>query len=116
MFARGSGEDLTDTPPDEVPFEPWFWPDEPAYSSYYAPNNWIHNGTRSIYEANSRSSAKGPKPGCGQEYILFVASKTKVLDAIEDMEPWSFGGTATPTGLAWGWRVHQPTVARPVGR
>ena len=108
MFARGSGEDLTDTPPDEVPFEPWFWPDEPAYSSYYAPNNWIHNGTRSVYEANSRSSAKGPNRGCGQEILPLVASKTKVLDAIEDMEPWSFGGTATPTGLAWGWRVISP--------
>ncbi|MCK0068191.1 TadE/TadG family type IV pilus assembly protein [Kordiimonas laminariae] len=108
LFARDDGEDLTDTPPSIEPFEPWFWPDEPAYNSYYRPNNWIHNGVVSIYEANSRSLAKGPNRGCGQEILPLVASKTKVLDAIEEMEPWSFGGTATPTGLAWGWRVISP--------
>lgn len=105
VMARADGEDMTDTPPTTEPFEPWFWEDEPYYSSSYRPNNWIDDSNnKSIYEANS-SSAKGPNRGCGQEILPLVESKTTVLDAITDMEPWSFGGTASPMGLVWGWRV-----------
>jgi len=106
VFARADGEDLTDTPPATAPFDPWYWDDEPYYSSYYKANNWIDDdGDRSIYEANSRSYAKGPNRGCGQEILPLVESKATVLDAIDEMAPWSFGGTASPVGLVWGWRV-----------
>jgi len=106
VFARADGEDLTDTPPAEAPIEPWYWDDEPNYSSYYKPNNWINDyGTRSVYEANSRSYAKGPNRGCAQEILPLVESKETVLASIDAMAPWSFGGTASPVGLVWGWRV-----------
>jgi len=106
VFARTDGEDQTDTPPATAPIDPWYWDDEPSYSSYYKANNWIDDdGDRSIYEANSRSYAKGPNRGCGQEILPLVESKATVLASIDDMAPWSFGGTASPVGLVWGWRV-----------
>jgi Flp pilus assembly protein TadG len=106
VMARSDGEDLTDTPPSEAPFEPWYWNDEPDYDSSWRPNDWIDDDSdRTVYEANSRSSAKGPNRGCGQEVLGLVESKTTVLASIDEMEAWSFGGTASPTGLVWGWRV-----------
>ncbi len=106
VLARTDGEDLTDTPPATAPIDPWYWDDEPNYYYYYAPNNWIDGyGNRSVYEANSRYYAKGPNRGCGQEILPLVESKTTVLASIDEMEPWSFGGTASPVGLVWGWRV-----------
>jgi len=103
---RSGGEDLTDTPPSEEPFEPWYWEDEPYYYYYYYANNWIDDdGDRTINESNSRYYAKGPNRGCGQAILPLTESKATVLAAIDDMEPWSFGGTASPTGLAWGWRT-----------
>lgn len=96
-------EDLTDTPPTEIPFEPWYWENEPEGSSA---NDWIdEDGDRTINEENSRSRARGPNRGCGQEILPLVESKATVLDAIDEMAPWSFGGTASPVGLVWGWRV-----------
>lgn len=104
VLARGDDEDMTDTPPTEVPFEPWYWEDEEGND--YGTNNWIDSdGNKTINETNNRGSAKGPNRGCAQEILPLVASKAKVLEAIEDMEPWSFGGTASPMGLVWGWRV-----------
>ncbi len=106
VMARSGGEDLTDTPPTEIPFDPWYWNDEPPTDYTSRENNWIDDfGNRTIYEANDRSRAKGPNRGCAQPILPLVESKAKVLDAIDEMEPWSFGGTATPVGLVWGWRV-----------
>ena len=106
VFARPGNEDQTDTVPATAPIEPWYWDDEPNYSSYYKANNWIDDdGNRSVYEANSRTYAKGPNRGCGQEILPLVESKATVLASIDEMAPWSFGGTASPVGLVWGWRV-----------
>ncbi|MEX0299480.1 MAG: pilus assembly protein TadG-related protein [Kordiimonas sp.] len=106
VLARSGGEDLTDTPPTEIPFSPWFWEDEPYISRSNEENNWIDDdGDVTINETNSRSYARSPNRGCAQPLLPLVESKAKVLDAIEEMEPWSFGGTATPVGLVWGWRV-----------
>jgi len=105
ISARSDDEDLTDTPPSEVRFTPWFWEDE---EDGYRDNDWIDSdGDISIYEANS-SSARGPNRGCGQKILPLVESKQTVLEAIDDMAPWSFGGTASPVGLVWGWRVLSP--------
>jgi len=106
VFARDAGEDQTDATPADFALEPWYWDDEPSYSSYYKPNDWIDNDdNRTINETNSRSNAKGPNRGCAQEILPLVASKTTVLASIDSMESWSFGGTASPVGLVWGWRV-----------
>jgi len=106
VMARADGEDLTDTPPSLAPFEPYYWEDEADYDGEERENNWINRrGRRSVSEVNSSWSAKGPNRGCAQEILPLVESKQTVLDAIDDMEPWSFGGTASPMGLVWGWRV-----------
>jgi hypothetical protein len=106
VFARSGGADQTDATPTTSPIDPWYWDDELNYYYYYAPNNWIDGyGNRSVYEANSRSYAKGPNRGCGQEILPLVESKATVLASIDEMAPWSFGGTASPVGLVWGWRV-----------
>lgn len=117
VAARSGGLDETDTPPTLEPFEPYYWADT-DYSyvdgrgrTRHIDNNWIDDDdgdTVTIVEANNRSTALGPNKGCGEQITPLVAEKTKVLDAIDDMAPWSFGGTATPMGLVWGWRVLSP--------
>lgn len=117
LLAREDGEDETDTPPADAPFEPFYWQDtDYSYTNWWGnevhiDNNWIDDDDGykvTINEVNSRSSALGPNRGCGEEITPLVAEKTKITDAIDDMAPWSFGGTATPMGLVWGWRVLSP--------
>lgn len=121
LEARPDGLDETDTPPTIEPFEPYFWEDTDFIGWVWqwpwgwveAPmdNNWIDddNGDAvTIVEENDRGDALGPNRGCGEQITPLVAEKTTILNAIDAMEPWSFGGTATPMGLAWGWRVISP--------
>lgn len=106
VLARSDDEDLTDTPPTDIPFSPWYWEDEHYVNDSNEENNWIDGyGNRSYNESNSRSYAKGPNRGCAQPILPLVESKEKVLATIDAMEAWSFGGTASPVGLVWGWRV-----------
>lgn len=120
IAARSGGLDETDTPPTEEPFEPYYWQDTDYAEGWYYKsgwqfthydNNWVdedNGGEITILEANDRNNALGPNRGCGEQITPLVAEKTKILDAIDAMAPWSFGGTATPMGLAWGWRVLSP--------
>jgi len=120
LEARPGGEDQTDTPPSLAPFEPYFWEDTDYVTWKYSwrrgwyeaeeDNPWIDDdtGVRTIDEVNDRSSALGPNKGCGPQITPLVAEKTKILNAIDAMEPWSFGGTAANLGLTWGWRVVSP--------
>ncbi len=117
LEARTDGLDETDTPPADEPFEPYYWADtdrtyiERRERFSRGKNNWIDDEGSfevTINEVNNGSNARGPNRGCGEQITPLVAEKTKVLDAIDDMAPWSFGGTATPMGLAWGWRVLSP--------
>ena len=118
LRARADGEDETDTPPSEIPFEPFYWADTDPYQKYswykgwywvYKDNNWINDDTGeiTINEVNA-SSALGPNRGCASEITPLVAEKSKILAAIDVMQPWSFGGTAANYGLVWGWRVISP--------
>lgn len=113
--ARPDSEDETDTPPADAGFSPYYFEDTDYYvktngSGSYGDNNWINDdtGELTIREWNSRTYARGPNRGCGEPITPLVAEKTKIIDAIDDMAPWSFGGTATPMGLVWGWRVVSP--------
>ncbi|WP_417449331.1 pilus assembly protein TadG-related protein [Kordiimonas sp.] len=119
LEARTDGEDQTDTPPTVLPFEPFYWADTDPYWKYsrrrgwYSvdeDNNWIDDdtGTVTINEVNNSSSALGPNRGCASAITPLVAEKSKILSAIDVMEPWSFGGTAANYGLVWGWRVISP--------
>jgi Flp pilus assembly protein TadG len=118
LEARADGEDETDTPPSDIPFEPFYWQDTDPYQKYHKKwgwywvdrdNNWIDDGTGTvtINEVNA-SGALGPNRGCASEITPLVAEKSKILNAIDVMEPWSFGGTAANYGLVWGWRVVSP--------
>lgn len=117
VAARADGLDETDDPPATAPFEPYYWQDTDYYTTNwkgkktYKDNNWIDDDDGdaiTINEVNNRNSALGPNKGCGEKITPLVAEKTKITDAIDDMAPWSFGGTATPMGLVWGWRVLSP--------
>ena len=109
VFARGEGLDQTDDPPSGNGIEPFYWPD-----TFFGDNNWSSTNSLGqitridINEVNDRNSARGPNRGCASAITPLVASKTRVLNAISVMEPWSFGGTATNFGLAWGWRTLSP--------
>lgn len=121
LAAREDGEDETDSPPSIAPFEPYYWADSDwegwRVNQYWSweygfwDNDWIdqdNDNEPTIVEVNNFYSALGPNKGCGEQVTPLVAEKTTVLNAIDAMEPWSFGGTATPLGLAWGWRVISP--------
>ncbi|MCJ9428593.1 pilus assembly protein TadG-related protein [Kordiimonas marina] len=121
LEARAGGEDETDTPPSLAPFEPYFWADTDYYETRYSwskgyyklylDNNWIDdpNGNLvTINEVNNRSTALGPNRGCAQQIQPLVAEKTTILNAIDQMQPWPFGGTASNVGLVWGWRTLSP--------
>ncbi len=114
IAARGGGLDETDDPPSVEGFEPYYWPDtERTYINRtgnfsYGKNSWVlSNGSILIREGNI-SYTRSPNRGCGEQITPLVAEKTTVQNAIEAMAPWSFGGTATPMGLVWGWRVLSP--------
>ena len=120
IAARSGGLDETDDPPSVEGFEPYYWADT-DYEGWHdgggfwdfgpADNNWVdddNDNEITIVEANDRYAALGPNRGCGEQITPLVAEKTTVLNAIDAMAPWSFGGTATPMGLAWGWRVISP--------
>lgn len=116
VTARTDELDETDDPPSEEPFEPYYWADtdrtwiERRERWRYGKNNWKdeHNSDAVTINEVNGSSALGPNRGCGEKITPLVAEKTKILDAIDDMAPWSFGGTATPMGMVWGWRVLSP--------
>ncbi|TNE60953.1 MAG: hypothetical protein EP335_18135 [Alphaproteobacteria bacterium] len=120
LEARDSGEDQTDTPPSLAPFEPYFWEDtdyyywdyskKKGYYKVFEDNDWIddNNGNKVTIVEGNVSGALGPNRGCGPQITPLVAEKSTVKAAIEEMEPWSFGGTAANLGLVWGWRVISP--------
>jgi hypothetical protein len=111
VFAREGGLDQTDQPPNLFSdgIEPFYWPD-----TYFGDNNWSSTNSEGvitridILEINDRNNARGPNRGCASAVTPLVADKQTVLSAINQMEPWSFGGTTTNFGLVWGWRTLSP--------
>ena len=117
-----------EAPPSTASFPKAFWPstngvrwyDTVKTSSYFkqlmktssnqtsyvlGDNEWT---TSSISETSS-SSSKGPNKGCATAITPLQPSKSVVTAGISAMAAWSgAGGTAVPTGLAWGWRVLSP--------
>ncbi|UTW56013.1 Tad domain-containing protein [Kordiimonas sp. SCSIO 12610] len=52
---------------------------------------------------------RGPNKACSPLPIRpLTASKQSVLNTINAMEPFGFGGTTTNFGLVWGWRTLSP--------
>ncbi len=76
-------------------------------SSYVVGDNEWASGD--INESQSQhSSTKGPNKGCASAITPLQPNKSVVTAGISAMQPWWGGGTAVPTGLAWGWRALSP--------
>jgi Flp pilus assembly protein TadG len=73
-------------------------------------NDWDPDGPQSALKEdnNDQNDGTGPNLGCGPAITPLIATKTDVLDAIDEMLPWHRGGTMANLGLAWGWRVLSP--------
>jgi hypothetical protein len=125
--------DGNDDPPDVELFVPYRWA---TTLNQYA-NPW-HNPSAGPFSASDRTTwgpfipgdnewnpagaesdlrldndlyqnwGTGPNLGCGPAITPLVASKTTILNAIDEMAPWHRGGTMANLGLAWGWRVISP--------
>jgi hypothetical protein len=74
-------------------------------------NEWDPSGPESALKLDNdlyQNEGTGPNLGCGPAITPLVASKTTILNAIDEMAPWHRGGTMANLGLAWGWRVLSP--------
>lgn len=120
VMARDFGEDQTDTPPS-ADFEAFYW--EPTVMTGTTTNSngetiplpydnfWIDpfTGDYDLREAqNNGNKSRGPNLGCGPAITPLIASRTSVKLAIDEMAPWSRGGTTSSLGLVWGWRTLSP--------
>lgn len=105
MEARQSPHDETDNPPSVELFDIHYWRSTiNDYDEEDGDNDWPE-----IDETNeAQNEGTGPNLGCGPAITSLTAEKTKVLDAIDEMQPWHRGGTHANLGLAWGWRVISP--------
>lgn len=95
--ARSGLFDRDDSTPLEAPFTAYFYPD--ASDNNYPP----------IREENYyQNDGKGPNLGCGPAITPLTASKSTIIEKIDEMLPWHRGGTMSNLGLSWGWRVLSP--------
>ena len=114
------GLDTNDTPPNVADpntlFPIYYWPDTPTTSTTLGntDNNWFTDaGALNLNEAygyqnNGSSGGRGPNVACGQPIQPFTSSKATIQTAINGLQEWRRGGTASSTGLAWGWRFLSP--------
>ncbi len=103
--ARPSPRDESDDPPSEEKFAMHYWRSTiDDYGDEFGDNDWPE-----IDESNeAQNDGTGPNLGCGPAITSLTAEKSKVLAAIDEMQPWHRGGTHANLGLAWGWRVISP--------
>jgi len=130
--ARSYPNDSNDARPQVEKWQPFLWPttfeqypnphhdvdagnyDEADPSTWgeflNGDNNWDPDGPQSDLKEdnNDQNDGTGPNLGCGPAITPLIASKTDVLEAIDEMQPWHRGGTMANLGLAWGWRVISP--------
>ncbi len=131
--ARSAPNDSNDAPPEVEPFTPSRWATtlnqyaNPYYvagaGSYdqnqpstwgqhlVGDNEWDPSGPESALKLDNdlyQNEGTGPNLGCGPAITPLLASKTTILNAIDEMAPWHRGGTMSNLGLAWGWRVLSP--------
>jgi Flp pilus assembly protein TadG len=100
VMARATPMDQDDTPPSSnaEKFTSFF------YASSSTDNNWP--GYRTAY--TDRNDAKGPNLGCGPAITPLTPSRATIEAGINNMKPWSRGGTTGNLGLSWGWRTISP--------
>lgn len=96
--ARTPPYDQNDALPSAEPFTSYFY--EPEVD-----NDW----STDVDERNSaQNDGYGPNLGCPPEISPLLTTKTEVIAAIDEMEPWHRGGTLSNLGMVWGWRTLSP--------
>ncbi|RMF07727.1 MAG: pilus assembly protein [Alphaproteobacteria bacterium] len=105
VMARPTPVDADDTPPPVVAggigFESYFY-------AAGTDNAWDNGSNPPDETWQSRNNARGPNLGCGPEIVSLTNQKQTLLDAVDDLNPWSRGGTTGNLGLSWGWRTISP--------
>lgn len=97
VMARSSPRDENDDPPSAAAFTSFFYPSD-------SDNPWPPVEQR----PGALDAAQGPNLSCGPAITSLRQSRSDILTAIEDMQPWTRGGTTGNLGLVWGWRVLSP--------
>jgi Flp pilus assembly protein TadG len=104
VMARGWPFDADDTPPGlglGRSFESFFYESDNG-------NNWNQGNRPPDERWQAGNSARGPNLGCGPPITSLTNNKQQILTRIDELRPWSRGGTAGNLGLSWGWRTISP--------
>lgn len=109
QWPETNGYDLTDDPPvpgnPETLFPMYFWASN-------TDNQWINpaNGQVSLNQTvgYTDTGGRGPNIGCGEPITPMISSKSQLHTAITGLNAWRRSGTASSTGMAWGWRMLSP--------
>lgn len=108
--ARGGGEDVTDTPPHEAPFEPYLWKTthgrytSKAGNPIQADNDW-----QPTTDEQPDHMTMGPNRACPPLRVLpLTSSKSTVQNAIASLRETNNGGTMGNAGLQAGWFTLSP--------
>lgn len=88
-------------------FPIFFWAD------HNTDNDWISStGKVTIKDGNAYvdgNNAIGPNVGCGDEVVPMQSSRNTVVQKIRALSPWNRTGTMSSSGIAWAWRMLDPT-------
>jgi len=105
VMARSAPYDGNDTPAAVVSggqdFESYFY-------AAGVDNDWDDGSDPPDERWQPGNNATGPNLGCGTPIVSLTNNKQTLLDAIDDLAPWSRGGTTGNLGLSWGWRTISP--------
>ena len=109
--ARAGGEDVTDTPPREAPFEPFLW--KSTHGRYTSTDGKPVKGDNDWTPTSNEHPDyiyPGPNLTCPQTKILpLTSSKSAVQKAIAGLRATNFnGGTMGNLGLQAGWFTLSP--------
>lgn len=134
--ARTGGQDQTDTPPAQAPFQPFFYPSTRAQTAaqawgwnaarngpVFGDNDWgttpVITGTEtpdlddtdSLNPANmwtNGNNRRGPNVGCGQPVAGLTNDRRALIGIISQLQPSNRGGTMGNLGLQAGWMTISP--------
>ena len=109
--ARGGGEDTTDTPPRDAPFEPYLW--KTTYGRYTSTDSNPVKGDNDWQptqdEKPDHMTSPGPNLSCPPMRVLpLTSSKSAVQTVVASLRATGGGGTMGNMGLQTGWFTLSP--------
>jgi hypothetical protein len=121
VLARAAPRDQNDDPPSTQAFKSYLYPDvaypglssDPSIQRSYD-NDWgspRSPPTKRWVEYSGTvpyTVSYGPNTGCPPAITPLIVEKSRLLAAINALQPEYRGGTVTNEGMAWGWRVISP--------